>query len=1001
MDDPPSFQRMLRERRKARDLTQEALAEQVSCSVETIRKIEAGKLRPGKPLAELLADRLTTTSEDRAAFLKSARAELAVGQLALPPLPGNLEPPNDPTRASDRQGPRELVVSLPSGTLTFLFTDIEGSTPLWEQHREAMHYALIRHDTIVHNAIEAHNGVVFKTTGDGVHAAFTHATGALLAALVAQRALHTEDWGVLGTLRVRIALHTGVAEERDGDYFGPPLNRVARLLAAGYGDQILLSRATEELVHDRLPPGTTLCDLGNHRLKGLTRSEQIFQLVAPDLPASFPPLITAAVVPQPPEPASGASRGARSATLPAPRDRNRSRIVAKVREFWVKGVLENSLHGAALIALGLERQPDAVAYPWTMVVQQSEHGRQVLPPDTSITAVFDILDGELLILGAPGAGKTTLLLELTRDLLVRAEQDVEHPLPIVFNLSSWSARRRPLVEWLIDELNMRYDVPRRIGQAWVESDQILPLLDGLDEVQPGHRAACVDAINAFRRDHGLANLVVCSRIADYETLTTRLKLQGAVLVQSLTPGQIDAYLAQAGPTMAAVRTALREDAALQKLAETPLMLSIITLAYQGITVESLQALDTLERRRTHLFTTYVQRMLERRGRAQPYTPQHVLQWLAWLARVMNQDGLTIFFIEGLQPEWLARGKQQRFYAGGEGLALGLVAGFIAGLGNGLARAVDYRRGSLLDDLFVGLAATLAAGLAAALIGGLVGIVLVTEPITRQSAWRSALKALWLGATVGVAAGVAVGLSWDLLSGLAYGLVVGLTSGLAFGLVAKAGKITVVETLSWSRPKVRLGLAGGALIGVVASLVFWLASRLAGESAPGLAGGLVSGLAVGLGCVVVLVLAIGLTGSEIETKTVPNQGIWRSAHSAIRVGLISGLAIGLAAVLSFGLTLSWIDGLSYGASSATIGGLIVGLMYGGAACIQHVVLRLVLYLNGDMPLNYARFLDSAAERIFLRKVGGGYIFMHRLLLEYFAAQSTRSSTTAPRDPKSTE
>ena len=140
---------------------------------------------------------------------------------------------------------------LPTGTVTFLFTDIEGSTIRWEQHREAMQAALARHDAILRQAIEGHGGVVFKTVGDAFYAAFATAPDALHAALVAQRALQTEPWPeALGPIRVRMALHTGAAEERDGDYFGPPLNRVARLLAAGHGGQVLLSAVAQGLVQE-------------------------------------------------------------------------------------------------------------------------------------------------------------------------------------------------------------------------------------------------------------------------------------------------------------------------------------------------------------------------------------------------------------------------------------------------------------------------------------------------------------------------------------------------------------------------------------------------------------------------------------------------------------------------------------------------------------------------------------------------------------------------------
>jgi predicted ATPase/class 3 adenylate cyclase len=185
------------------------------------------------------------------------------------------------------------MTALPSGTVTFLFTDIQGSTALWENHQRAMQIALARHDELLRSAIVRQGGAVFKTVGDAFYAAFATADAAVRAALTAQRALQAEPWGAeTGPLRVRMALHTGTADERDGDYFGPPLNRVARLLAVGHGGQILLSLTTQELIRDQLPTGADLRDRGEHSLKDLIRPERIFQLVVPDLPSDFPPLKT-------------------------------------------------------------------------------------------------------------------------------------------------------------------------------------------------------------------------------------------------------------------------------------------------------------------------------------------------------------------------------------------------------------------------------------------------------------------------------------------------------------------------------------------------------------------------------------------------------------------------------------------------------------------------------------------------------------------------------------
>ena len=187
-----------------------------------------------------------------------------------------------------------LPTSLAASPVTFLFTDIEGSTKLWEQHPKAMGAALARHDALLRTAITGRRGRVFKTIGDAFCAAFVSAPDALAAALAVQAALafqSTKEAGEMPPIRVRMALHTGLAEERDSDYFGPTLNRVARLLAIGHGGQTLLSAAAcEAACGDGLPDEIALSDLKSHRLKDLSQPEHVWQALPNGLPADFPPL---------------------------------------------------------------------------------------------------------------------------------------------------------------------------------------------------------------------------------------------------------------------------------------------------------------------------------------------------------------------------------------------------------------------------------------------------------------------------------------------------------------------------------------------------------------------------------------------------------------------------------------------------------------------------------------------------------------------------------------
>ena len=181
---------------------------------------------------------------------------------------------------------------LPSGCVTFLFTDMEGSTRLWETQFAAMQSALPRHDAALRAAIEGHRGHVVKTTGDGFHAVFVDPLDGLAATLDAQRALPTVSEAPQVQIRARMALHTGRVDVTDGDYYGPVVNRSARLMAAAHGGQILVSRDTAQALRDRLPPDVALRDLGERRLPGLLQNEHVYQVVAAGLQSDFPPLRT-------------------------------------------------------------------------------------------------------------------------------------------------------------------------------------------------------------------------------------------------------------------------------------------------------------------------------------------------------------------------------------------------------------------------------------------------------------------------------------------------------------------------------------------------------------------------------------------------------------------------------------------------------------------------------------------------------------------------------------
>jgi predicted ATPase/class 3 adenylate cyclase len=270
--EPTSFGDLLRRHRTAAGLTQEGLAEQAGLSTRGIRDLERGILRtPHSDTTRRLADALGLRVADRAALLQAGQR------------PGTSSDPADRVRG---------MSALPSGTITFLFTDMESSTRAWLRNAGAMAAAVARHDALIERAVAKHGGQVVRPRGEGDSrfAVFARPSEALAAACAAQIALQQEHWTLAEPLRVRMAIHTGEADLRLGDYYGLAVNHCGRLRGVAHGGQVLVSAVTADLVREALPTQASLRDLGLYQLKDLDQPERVWQLVHPELPADFPPL---------------------------------------------------------------------------------------------------------------------------------------------------------------------------------------------------------------------------------------------------------------------------------------------------------------------------------------------------------------------------------------------------------------------------------------------------------------------------------------------------------------------------------------------------------------------------------------------------------------------------------------------------------------------------------------------------------------------------------------
>lgn len=681
--------------------------------------------------------------------------------------------------------------------------------------------------------------------------------------------------------------------------------------------------------------------------------------------------------------------------------RNRQIMIEQMRRCWIEGVLENSIHHAVLLKIGKQMEPGAVDFPWEMQFHEmAEQETQCLSKTKPIIEIFEEQGRALLILGAPGSGKTITLLELTREALDRAEVDPTWPIPIVLNLSSWAERQPKLEEWIIQEMNLKYNIRKKIGTHWLEHNALLLLLDGLDEVKEECRTKCIETINAFRQTYGINEIVVCSRLEEYQHLNTQLKLNAALVLQPLTLAQVDEYLLRCGDKLAALRAALPDDPALQELATSPLMLSMMTLAYRNMPKTVGIPAETLADKRQQVLAVYVERMLQqhysdrvlkwRRGE-DLYTPQQTKHWLSWLAAQMHRHSQSEFFIEGLQPTWLATRMQRLSYDFGARFISGvmvILAMILPALTSSTATILGKLIGGERDALNIleeplfglpdftlfsvvsyGLILGLSFELASILrikLPTLLTVVITISTIALFNSWAFRLDTGW---------------NWE--GGIITGIFFGLIGG--FGGVSMASRkhIEIADILTWSWRKAQPGVIGGsAFMGLIA----YSADK---------ADKLNVVLETGIPTMIVLILLTGLNQVEvIEMRSIPNQGIRQSAQNAFRVGGMLTLIIVLIILIIIAISRvndpqgNWMEVMASGLTLGLLIGTLEGLHVGGAAYIQHQVLAWLLTLYGNTPKRFVKFLEYAADRLFLRRIGGGYIFVHRMLLEYFVQLENR-------------
>lgn len=556
----------------------------------------------------------------------------------------------------------------------------------------------------------------------------------------------------------------------------------------------------------------------------------------------------------------------------------------------------------------------------------------------------------VLILGASGAGKTTLLMNLADACIARSPADLAQPLPVLLNLSSWTKDYLSFEQWLLIELKTKYGLRLDVGKTWLETHQLLPFLDGLDQLDRQLQGNCLQAINQFQQTFQPPGLVVCGQPEAYQRCAVPLNVVGTIWLYPLAIEQVQTHLEAI--SQAHTWQAIQKNPPLLRLARSPLMLHFLP----QLDLAQISHSDDVLR-------LYIKKKIGTRPSSNsPHAPvpqpSPTLHWLSWLAQSLQKRGQSEFLIERMQPSWLPNRGQR----------------------------VLHRLGVVL----------MAAGLVAA-------IAALTDSIS----------------------------------------TLGITSPVFWGVIAAAiaafpSQSNLLETLSWSRYQARRGLVIGLLRGAIGSLclgiflfaicsaIFLVDPIYLKTIRETLISGSFLGLIIIFSAGSMGALLTGLWGVAIERRSfpnqasnqasdqapnqAPNQGIWRSAKNTLIFALI-GFVVGS---LVTGIFTSVIDlffdmvgsivpiplkfRILYYPPVMLKTGLMIGVISGltaGIACLQHFVLRVMLWYNGSIPWNYARFLNHVTQRSLMQQIGGRYRFTHDLLRDYLAQSHSPAARPASK------
>jgi hypothetical protein len=705
-----------------------------------------------------------------------------------------------------------------------------------------------------------------------------------------------------------------------------------------------------------------------------------------------------------------------------PEQRSLTTLLERGKQFWVAGVLANVAGGTGTYSLPMHSVPNAVDQHWREGTTFDSRTHQDFGQGLTILDIFERAGRLLLILGDPGSGKTVTLLQLAERLIEQARSISSESVPVIFHLGSWAEQHLPLEKWLVLEAKSKYYVSGELFEKWLREQRIILLLDGLDEVAISQQDACVQSINTFAGSLGVPGIAICARREEYLSLPTKLRLNEAVNISELSTDQIHAILSSSNESMQNLLHLVKTAPEMAALAGSPLMLNLMQATVSGSRSDS--ALDLPNLNTNSPADAVVAHYIDDRlalGKFDLTRRQAILDRLGWIAKRIVDRGGSLFQVDSLQPShlgslmrvwyWILSRTAVGFVLGvTEGtylsfmtspnvsfftsLAKGALVGLLFGAGAGLIEM--YWRDRLSHKLhqqdqekpprsqvliFIALLFALFAtlnwtiwnswlrtgfGVVWALLfalrsaGGGLGQEIRTPEI-RAWSWRSAAKGFVIGCGIGcgiggfiavvamgaldaAGAGISTKISFVIASTAFYGIVGAVFMGWRENTIA-----TRVRANEGIRLFIRNMLRGGTALGVATGGIWLLA-----------------------------VMVLGLVA--ITNKLAPDL-VATVATAVATYGQVIGMGIVTIALTLAGL----IIGLVVGSYFAVIG----ALWYGGIDVINHYVLRMLLWISGQTPLRLIRWLDEAVEIRLLRRIGSGYAFIHRTLLEHFAARDLTS------------